>query len=81
MFMKLRYTPFDDGYCNKVLRPHTLGRWRTEGEGVRGVQTPTPKFRTLDKAEPNFQFHGKYIRNNLTKIQVSLSCKLSGTPD
>jgi hypothetical protein len=36
---------------------------------------------SFDKAEPNSQFHGKYICNNLIRIWVSLICKLSGTPD
>jgi hypothetical protein len=52
--------------------------------GVWGVQTPPPpppKFRSFDKAKPNSQFHGKYIRNNLIRIRVSPICKLSGTPD
>jgi hypothetical protein len=45
------------------------------------VQPPPPKFRSFGKAEPNSQFHGKYICNNLIRICVSLICKLSGTPD
>jgi hypothetical protein len=54
-------------------------QWRTEGGLV--VQTPPPsKFRSFDKAEPNSQFRGKYICNNLIRIRVSLICKLSGTP-
>ena len=36
-----------------------------------GVQSP-PKFRSFDKAEPNSQFRGKYILNNLTRIRLSL---------
>ena len=50
-----------------------LSQWRTGGVGVGwgGVQTP-PKFRSFDKAEPNSQFRGKYIRNNLTRIRLSL---------
>ena len=40
--------------------------------GVWGVQPPPPKFRSFDKAEPNYQFRGKYIRNNLTRIRLSL---------
>jgi hypothetical protein len=41
--------------------------------GVWGVQPPTPpKFRSFYKAEPNSQFRGKYIRNNLTRIRLSL---------
>jgi hypothetical protein len=37
------------------------GHWRTQ-RGVWGVQTPLPKlFRSFYKAEPNFQFRGKYI--------------------
>jgi hypothetical protein len=31
--------------------------------------------------EPNSQLRGKYIRNNLISIRVSLICKLSGIPD
>ena len=46
-------------------------QWRTEG-GVWGVQTPPPKFRSFDKDEPNSQFRGKYIHNNLTRIRLSL---------
>ena len=45
-------------------------QWCTEG-GF-GVFKPPPKFRSFDKAEPNSQFHGKYIRNNLTRIRLSL---------
>jgi hypothetical protein len=56
-----------------------------EGSGVpRGwvVQPPPPpKFRGFDKAAPNSQFGGKYIRNNLIRIRTSPICKLSGTPD
>jgi hypothetical protein len=52
----------------------------TEGGGGVGVEPP-PKFRSFDKAEPNSQFRGKYIRNNLFRIQISLICKLSETPD
>jgi hypothetical protein len=33
---------------------------------------PPPKFRSFDEAEPNSQFRGKYIGNNLTRIRVSL---------
>jgi hypothetical protein len=55
-------------------------QWRIEGVGELGVQTPLPpKFRSFEKAEPNSQFRGKCIRNNLTRIRVSLICKLSGT--
>jgi hypothetical protein len=39
------------------------------------------KFRSFNKAEPNSQFPGKYIHNNLIRIRVSPICKLSGTPD
>jgi hypothetical protein len=54
-------------------------QWRTDDWG--GVQNP-PKFRSFDKAQPNFKFHGKYICNNLIRIiQVSIICKLSRTPD
>jgi hypothetical protein len=46
-----------------------------------GVLPPPKKFWRFDKAEPNSQFCGKYIRNNLIRIRVSLICKLSRTPD
>ena len=49
---------------------YTCSHWRTEG-GF-GVFKPPPKFRSLDKAEPNSQFRGKYVRNNLTRIRLSL---------
>jgi hypothetical protein len=54
-------------------------QWRTEGGW--GVVTPIQKFRSFDKAEPNFQFRGKHIRNNLIRTRVWLTFKLSGTPD
>jgi hypothetical protein len=60
-------------------------QWRTEegGGGGLGGSNPPPslKFRSFDKAEPNSQFRGKYIRKNLIRIRGSLICKLSGTPD
>jgi hypothetical protein len=49
-------------------------------KGGWGVEPP-PKFWSYDKAELNSQFRGKYIRNNLIRIRVSLICRLSGTPD
>jgi hypothetical protein len=51
---------------------------RTEGGGST---PPPPKFRSFAKAEPNSQFRGIYIHNNLIKIWASFICKLSGTPD
>jgi hypothetical protein len=48
--------------------------------GFGGSNPSPPKFRSFDKAEPNSQFHGKYIRN-LIRVLVSLIFKLSGTPD
>jgi hypothetical protein len=48
---------------------------RTEGGGG------FPKFRSFAKFEPNSQFRGIYIRNNVIRIWVSFICKLSGTPD
>jgi hypothetical protein len=62
-----------------------LLQWRVAyrevgGGGGLGGFNP-PKFRSFDKAEPNSQFRGKYIRNNSITIQVSLICKLSGTPN
>jgi hypothetical protein len=50
--------------------------------GVWGVQTPPPPRNSeVLTAELNSLFRGKYIRNNLIRIGVSLICKLSGTPD
>jgi hypothetical protein len=50
--------------------------------GLAGSTPPPPlKFRSFAKAEPNSQFRGIYIRNNLIRIWVSFICKLSGTPD
>ena len=40
--------------------------------GGWGFNPLPPKFRSFDKAEPNSQFRGKYIRNNLTRIRLSL---------
>jgi hypothetical protein len=56
------------------------------GGGFGAFKPPPPPrnsevFDKADKAEPNSQFCGKYIRNNLIRIRVSLICKLSGTPD
>jgi hypothetical protein len=46
-----------------------------------GFNPPPPQIIwSFDKAEPNSQFRGKYIRNNLVRIRVSLICKLSGNP-
>jgi hypothetical protein len=52
-----------------------------EGLGGFKAPPPSPKFRNFDEAEPNSQLRGKYIRNNLIRIWVSLNCKLSGTSD
>ena len=42
----------------------TPEQWRTEG-GFGVFNAPSPlKFQSFDKAEPNSQFRGKYIRNN-----------------
>jgi hypothetical protein len=62
----------------------TSGQRHTEGEGRGGGFggfKPSPKIPSFDKAEAIFLFHGKYIRNNLIRIRISLMCKLSGTPD
>jgi hypothetical protein len=71
--------------CNHChpLTSYIKGQWLTErgGRGGGFKFCLPPKFRSFDKAEPNFQFHGKYIRNNLIRIRGSLICKLSGTPD
>ena len=59
-----------DTWSYRTLYCYTSQQWRNEGEF--GVFKPRPKFRSFDKAEPNFQFRGKYIRNNLTRIRLSL---------
>jgi hypothetical protein len=46
-----------------------------------GYSNPPPKFRNFDKAEPNSQFHGKYIRTNLIRLWVAPICKLDRTPE
>jgi hypothetical protein len=62
----------------KLVTYHYRNQWRTE----RGSDAPPlPKFRSFDKAEPNSQFRGKHIRNNLIRIRVSPICKLRRTPD
>jgi hypothetical protein len=57
-----------------------LKQWCTEGGRVP-TRPPSPKLRSFDKAEPNSQVRGKYIRNNLIRIRVSIIYQLSGTPD
>jgi hypothetical protein len=53
------------GHSSKnIWRILRTGQWRTEGGGV---QIP-PKFRSFAKSEPNSQFRGIYIRNNLLRI-------------
>jgi hypothetical protein len=49
--------------------------------GFGGFNPPPPEIPTFAKAEPNSQFRGIYIRNNLITIRVSFIWKLSGTPD
>jgi hypothetical protein len=77
------YSKYATGYTVRGSYPDT--QWRTDGGGyVRRLNPPpppSPKFRSFDKSEPNSQFRGKYIRNNLIRIRVSLICKMSGTPD
>jgi hypothetical protein len=46
-----------------------------------GIASGVPRRVGFDKAEPNSQFRGKYIRNNLIRIGVSLIFRLSGTPN
>jgi hypothetical protein len=50
------------------------------GGGGVGAFKPFSKLRSCDKAEPNSQFRGKYIRINLIRTRVSLIFKLKGTP-
>jgi hypothetical protein len=47
--------------------------------GLGGSNPPFPKFRSFAKTEPDSQFHGIYIRNNLIRIWVSFICKLLTT--
>jgi hypothetical protein len=65
--------------CQGRVEPVTA-QWRTEG-GLGVQPPPPPKFQSFDKAEPNSQLRGKYIRNNLIRIRDSLICRLSGTSD
>jgi hypothetical protein len=48
-------------YTNQIHTKIIHYQWRNAGRGWLGVQTP-PKFRSVDKSEPNSQFRGKYIR-------------------
>jgi hypothetical protein len=61
----------------------TLNQWCTRwGVGVlKQPPSPAAKFLHFEKAEPNSQFYGKYIHNNIITILVSLICKLRGIPD
>jgi hypothetical protein len=58
-----------------------IKQWRAEGGGWLNPPPPYPTITSFDKSEPKSPFRGKYIRNNLIRIRVSLICKLSGTPD
>jgi hypothetical protein len=51
------------------------------GGGGKKLGCGRKKFLSFNTAEPNSQFRGKYIGNNLIRIPVSLICKLSGTPN
>jgi hypothetical protein len=48
------------------------------GGGLRSSNPPLPEIPKLSQIP---KIRGKYIRNNLIRIRVSLICKLSGTPD
>jgi hypothetical protein len=65
-------------FCTELI--WLSGVPRGDGGTLGVFNPPPPKFRSFDKAEPNSQFRGKYIRNNLIRIRSSLICKLSGTP-
>jgi hypothetical protein len=60
------------GDCNhsRPSRSQSMKQWLTEEGSVGGFNPPYPKFRSFDKAEPNSQFRGKHIRNNLIRIRV-----------
>jgi hypothetical protein len=68
-------------YVEVLATPRLSGLPRWGGLGVSNPPPHPPKFRSFYKAGPNSQFRGKYIRNNLIRIRVSLICKLSGTAD
>jgi hypothetical protein len=72
-------------FTNSKLHSKYVGITRYQDALNSGIQrgvgvNPPPKFRSFDKAEPNSQFRGKYIYNNLIRIRGSLILKLSETP-
>ena len=65
------YTSFGE----ELLAPRPTRKpeqWRTEGGLGGSTPSPPPKCRGFDKAEPNSQFRGKYITNNLPRTRFSL---------
>jgi hypothetical protein len=83
--------PYGSGLCCRHFEVHAASLFMIEtrvvfignsgrAEGGLGCSKPPPhsEILTFDKAEPNSQFSGKYIRNNLIRILVSLICKFSG---
>jgi hypothetical protein len=66
----------------QVLRVAAIAtqQWRTEECWSVQTPPPTPKSRSFNKAEQNFQFRGKYISNNLNTMRFLPICKLSWTP-
>jgi hypothetical protein len=66
-------------YSGDEIMEEDVNKWRTSG-GRFGVLTSNPEFWSFDKAEPNSQFGGKCIRNNLIRIRVSLICKIEQNP-
>jgi hypothetical protein len=53
----------------------SLHQWRIEEEEFVRFNPPITnkkKFQSFDKAVPNPHFKGKYIRNNLFRVRVSL---------
>jgi hypothetical protein len=63
-------------YICQYNQCYPVAYWR----GGWGWTLPS-KFRSFAKAEPNSQFRGIYILNNLIRIWVLFISKLSGTPD
>jgi hypothetical protein len=69
----------------KLIKIHPLRAVEYQRGGLWGSTPPPsphpPKFRNFPKAEPNYQFRGVYLRNNVIRMWVSFICKLCGAPE